>query len=192
MTKDASFTLFGDLRSGNCLKVVYAADHLGLAHTVEPIDIMTGGSRTEAYLAMNPAGQVPMVRFADGRTLAQSNAIMLHLAEGSDLIPTDGFERAKMLEWMFWEQYSHEPYVAVCRFHMVYQGRAKDEREPDRVTRGEGALDLMESHLAHHEYLAGGAVSLADISLIAYTQLAGEGGFDLSTRPGIQRWIARV
>jgi len=128
----------------------------------------------------------------DGRPLAQSNAIILHLAEGSALIPADAYERARMLEWMFWEQYSHEPYVATSRYHMVYLGRTKDQREPMRVERGEKALDLMETMIKGRTWFAGEALSVADIALIAYTRLAHEGGFDMASRPEVMAWIGRA
>jgi glutathione S-transferase len=142
-------------------------------------------------LAMNPAGQVPTVVLDDGRPLAQSNAIILHLAEGSDLTPADRYERAKMLEWMFWEQYSHEPCVAVARFQVKYLGRPPSELDPNLVKKSQAALDLLEQSLVG-DFLVGGQVSLADVALVAYTRLAPEGGFDLSGTPRIVAWIGRV
>jgi glutathione S-transferase len=141
---------------------------------------------------MNPAGQVPLVRYDDGRTLAQSNAIILSLAEGSALIPTDAYQRAKMLEWLFWEQYSHEPYVAVARFQVHYLGKAAAELEPRIVERGKGALKLLDEQLTGRSFLVGDALSLADIALVAYTRVAHQGGFDLGDYPAVQRWIARM
>jgi glutathione S-transferase len=183
--------IYGDAMSGNCLKVKYVADHLGLAYTWVPVDIMTGGSRTDAYLARFPAGQVPGVEFADGRCLAQSNAIIRHLARGSALLPDDPWAQAKIDEWLFWEQYSHEPTIAVCRFHMRYRGEPAGTRDPKKVAGGEAALDLMQRHLTQRSFLVGDAVSLADVALFAYTQFAHEGGFDLTTRPAIQGWLTR-
>ncbi len=130
------------------------ADSLGLSYDWIETDIMAGQSRTAAYLAMNPAGQVPAVILDDGRPLAQSNAIILHLAEGSALIPKDAYERARMLEWMFWEQYSHEPYVAVARFQVRYLGKAVADLEPRIVERGNGALQRLEDGLADRSFLA--------------------------------------
>jgi glutathione S-transferase len=132
---------------------------------------------------------VPVVEFDDGRTLAQSNAIIRYLARGSTLIPADAFAAARMDEWLFWEQYSHEPYIAVCRFHMRYLGKAASELDPDRVKRGYAALDRMEQHLAGSRFLVGDAFSLADVALLAYTRVAHEGGFDLARYPSIRRWI---
>ncbi len=184
--------IYGDRISGNCLKALYTADYLGLDYEWVDIDIMKGESRTPEYLAMNPAGQVPMLVLDDGRAIAQSNAIIGFLAEGSDLLPADAYDRAKAYEWLFWEQYSHEPYVAVCRFVMVYENKPAAERESWRVERGEAALDLMEQSLAGRDWFAGDALSIADIALIAYTRLAHEGGFDLASRPRVQAWIGRT
>lgn len=184
--------IYGDRISGNCLKVQYTADYLGLDYDWVDTDIMQGESRTPEYLAMNPAGQVPMLLLDDGRAIAQSNAIIGYLAEGSDLMPADRYDRAKACEWMFWEQYSHEPYVAVCRFVMVYEKKPAEERESWRVERGEAALDLMEQSLDGRRWFAGAALSIADIALIAYTRLAHEGGFDLQARPRLINWIERV
>ena len=128
-------------------------------------------------------GQVPAIELDDGRCLAQSNAIIRFLARDSALLPEDGFAQAKIDELLFWEQYSHEPYIAVCRFHMVYLGRPKEAREPQRVERGEAALDLMEKLLAGRDWLVGSSMTIADIALLAYTRLAHEGGFDLAGRP---------
>ncbi len=188
---EPAFTLYGDRRSGNCLKIVFAADWLGLDYRFVDVDIMTGESRTPEFLAVNPAGQVPAVDFGDGKTLAQSNAVLLYLAENTALLPEDPFLRAKVNEWLFWEQYSHEPYVAVCRFLMVYKGLGLEQREAWRVERAEAALDLMESELAGKSFLVGETLTVADIALLAYTRVAHEGGFDLSKRPNLTAWIAR-
>ena len=185
-------TIYGDSISGNCLKVKWTADHLGLAYRWIEVGILQGGSRTADFLAMNPAGQVPTVLLDDGRPLAQSNAIILHLAEGSDLIPADAYARAKMLEWMFWEQYSHEPYVAVARFQVRYQGKAPHELEPRLRERGAQALGRLEDGLAGRSFLVAEGLSLADVALVAYTRVAGEGGFDLAAYPRVRGWIARV
>ena len=152
---------------------------------------MQGESRTPEFLARNPQGQVPVVEFDDGRCLAQSNAIIHYLARGSALLPDDPFARAKVDEWLFWEQYSHEPYIAVCRFHMVYLERRIEEREPQRVERGEAALDLMEVALGKNAWLVGHTMTVADIALLAYTRLAHEGGFDMALRGNIRAWIGR-
>jgi glutathione S-transferase len=183
--------IYGDLGSGNCLKVKYTADRLGLAYTWVPVDTMKGETRTPDFLARFPMARIPGVEFPDGRRLAESNAIIRYLACGTALLPDDAFAQAKIDEFLFWEQYSHEPYVAVCRFHMVYLGRSKDAREPWRVERGEAALDLMDRSLAGRDWLAGETMTVADIALLPYTRLAHEGGFDLSSRANLRSWIAR-
>ncbi|HLG82111.1 MAG TPA: glutathione S-transferase family protein [Bradyrhizobium sp.] len=182
--------IFGDGNSGNCLKVKWVCDHLGLAYDWVEIDTMRGESRTEAFLKLNPFGQVPTVELADGRTLAQSNAIIRYLARASDLIPADAFAAARMDAWLFWEQYSHEPYVAVCRFQMVYLGKPQSELDPNLVKRGYAALDQLEQQLARTRYLVGDRFSLADVALLAYTRVAHQGGFDLARHGAIRRWIA--
>ncbi len=182
--------IYGDLNSGNCLKVKYAADVLGLDYTFVPVDLMKGETRTAEFLALNDMGQVPVVRLDDGRTLAQSNAILRYLARGTKLLPEDPYLQGKVDELLFWEQYSHEPYVAVCRFQMVYLGKSADERDPDKVKRGEKALDFMEKRLEGRRFFVGEALSIADIALFGYTRLAHEGGFDLSKRPNISAWIS--
>jgi glutathione S-transferase len=184
--------IYGDSISGNCLKVKWVADHLGLPYEWVETDVLKGESRTPAYLAMNPAGQVPLAVLDDGRPLAQSNAIILHLAEGSGLIPADPYDRARMLEWMFWEQYSHEPYVAVARFQVRYLGKAVSELEPRIVERSHGALKRLEDGLADSRFLVGEAVSLADVALVAYTRVAHEGGFDLDAYPRVKAWVTKV
>jgi glutathione S-transferase len=190
---EAFMKIYGDSISGNCLKVKWVADILGLRYDWIETDIMKGESRTPAYLAMNPAGQVPAVVLDDGRPLAQSNAIILHFAEGSDLIPKDAYDRARMLEWMFWEQYSHEPYVAVARFQVKYLGKPVAELEPRIVERGEGALQRLEDALAGGSpFLVGKALTLADVALVAYTRVAEDGGFRLADYPAVQAWIGRV
>ena len=127
--------IYGDERSGNCLKVKYTADALGLGYDWHAIDIMAGESRSTEFLAQNPQGQVPVVVLASGEILAQSNAIIRYLANGSALLPARPLAQAKVDDWLFWEQYSHEPYVAVCRFQMLYQSLSADQREPERVRR---------------------------------------------------------
>ncbi len=194
--------IYGDLGSGNCLKVMWTARHLGLPFTWMPVDILQGESRTPAYLAKFPQGQVPAVEFGDGRCLTQSNAIIRYLARGSALLPDDAFMQAKIDEWLFWEQYSHEPYIATTRYHIVYLKRAMDQREAWRVERGERALDFLEGHFARVDaggqfsptikpFLVGSSLTIADIALLAYTRVAPEGGFDLTCRPRLRDWLTR-
>ena len=165
--------------------------HLGLPYTWVPVDTLKGESRTPDYLAKFPQGQVPAIEAGNGRFLAQSNAIMRYLARGSRLLPDDSWTQAKIDEWLFWEQYSHEPYIAVCRFQMLYQHKPKEAREAWRVERGEKALNLMESELGGRDWLAASSFTIADIALFAYTRLAPEGGFDLQSRPNLRAWVVR-
>jgi glutathione S-transferase len=183
--------IFGDLGSGNCLKVKYTADHLGLPYTWEHVDIIKGETRTPESLTRFPLGRIPAVEFDDGRRLAESNAIIRYLARGSALLPDDAFVQAKIDELLFWEQYSHEPYVATTRYHMVYLKRSLDQREAWRVERGEAALDLMNRLLGGQEWLVGNSMTIADIALLPYTRLAHEGAFELASRPAVRAWIAR-
>lgn len=183
--------LYGDKGSGNCQKVRITADFLKVPYQWVDIDIMKAESRTADFLRKSPMGQVPMIELDDGRCLAQSNAIVRYLAQGSSLLPADPFTQARIDELLFWEQYSHEPYVATSRFHMVYLGRSTEERDPMRVERGEKALDLMQHLIKDRTWFVGESLSVADIALLAYTRLAHEGGFDLETRPDVKTWIAR-
>ncbi|HEY3798811.1 MAG TPA: glutathione S-transferase family protein [Caulobacteraceae bacterium] len=185
-------TIYGDLISGNCLKVKWTAERLGVSFSWKSVDIMQGQSRTPEFLALNPAGQVPTVILADGRPLAQSNAIILHLAEGSALIPGDAYQRARMFEWLFWEQYTHEPSIAVARFQVRYLGKPPGELDPKLVARGAAALALMQAALAGRDWLVGSEISLADIALVAYTRMAGDGGFVLADYPAVLAWVERV
>ena len=183
--------IFGDSISGNCLKVKWTADHLSLPYEWVETSVLTGETRTPEFLAMNPVGQVPLAVLDDGRPLAQSNAIILHLARGSALIPTDPYLQARMFEWMFWEQYSHEPYVAVARFQVRYRGRDPATLEPELVGRAEAALDRLEAALAGSTWLVGDAFSLADMALLPYTRFAPEAGLDLSRWQSLTAWIRR-
>ncbi len=184
--------IYGDTNSGNCLKVKWVCDHLALPYEWISVDTLKGETRTTEFLKLNGAGQVPTVVLDNGGVLAQSNAIIRYLARGSDLIPRDAFAEAKMDEWLFWEQYSHEPYVAVCRFQMVYLGKAASDLDPDKIKRGYFALARMEHQLALTPFLVGDAVTLADVSLLAYTRVAHEGGFHLDGYASIRRWIGEA
>lgn len=181
--------IYGDTKSGNCLKVKWVCDYLALPYAWIAIDILKQETRSAQFLKLNSAGQVPVVEFDDGRTLAQSNAIIRYLARGSDLIPEDAFAAARMDEWLFWEQYSHEPAIAVCRFQMVYLGHSASELDPDKVKRGYAALERMEQQLAATRFLTGEALTLADVALLAYTRVAHEGGFRLDDYTSLRRWI---
>lgn len=183
--------IYGDRISGNCLKVLYTAQLLGREFVWRDVDVLKRESRTDEFLRLSPAGQVPIVVTEDGRVLAQSNAIIGWLAEGSALIPADPFARAKMYEWMFWEQYSHEPLIAVRRFQKLYLKKTDAEIDPDLLPKGKAVLALMDRHLADSVYFVGGALTLADIALLAYTRLAHEGGFDLTEFPNVLAWVGR-
>ena len=185
-------TLHGDIRSGNCLKARWLLDLLRRDYRWIDTDVTTGATRTPEFLALNPAGQVPLLVLDDGRTLAPSNAILLHLAENTDLVPQDAYERGRMFEWLFWEQYSHEPFIAVVRFQRLLAGRRTDEIEPRLMERGHAALARMEAALTGADWLVGIGPTLADLALVAYTRVAHEGDFDLAAYPAIQRWIVRV
>ncbi|TXN46906.1 glutathione S-transferase family protein [Methylobacterium sp. WL7] len=184
--------IYGDPGSGNCLKVKWVADHLGIPATWRTIDVPGGGAREPAFLALNPAGRVPLVVFPDGETLSESNAIIIHLAEGSALIHEAARARARMLQWMFWEQYSHEPYIAVRRYQLHYLKRSPDDLDPRLSERGADALRLMQGALDRSAFLVGDRLTLADVALVAYTRMAHEGGFDLAPYPALRPWIARV
>jgi glutathione S-transferase len=184
--------IYGDSISGNCLKVKWTADFLGVPYRWIETDVLKGGSRTAQFLALNPAGQVPVVVLDDGRPLAQSNAIILFLGENSALVPADAYERARMLEWMFWEQYSHEPYIAVARFQMAYLGKPREAVDQKLYERGYAALGRMSDTLSAQDFLVGQGLSLADIALVAYTRVAHEGGFELADYPAVRAWIDRV
>jgi glutathione S-transferase len=183
--------IYGDSISGNCLKVKWTCDFIGTSYEWIETSVVAGDTRKPAFLKVNPVGQVPAIVFADGRRLAQSNAIILYLAEGSALIPGESFQRARMLEWMFWEQYSHEPAIAVARFQVKFQAKGVTDLEPRLVERGNAALKRLDDGLEGRDFLLGAAVSLADIALVAYTRWAGDGGFDLVRYPRVQGWIGR-
>jgi len=190
----SAYKVYGDLISGNCLKVKWTLDLLGVAHEWAETSVLKGETRRPEFLAINPAGQVPLLVTPDGKALAQSNAIVLYLAEkhGGDLLPENDFDRAKVYEWLFWEQYSHEPYIAVRRFLKTYLGKTDAELDPKLMERGLSALTRMENQLAGATWIAGEAFSAADIALVAYTRFAQEGGFDLTVFSNVKSWIARV
>jgi glutathione S-transferase len=183
--------IFGDQRSGNCLKVRWTCERLGIPYVWHEVLALTGATRDRTFQLLNPAGQVPVVQLDDGRTLAQSNAIIWYLAEGSELIPNDRFARAKMHEWMFWEQYSHEPIIAVRRAKIALLNLPEADIDPKLLPRGYELLGLMETWLATHTWFSGDTFGLGDIALVAYTRFAPEGGWDLDAYASLKAWIKR-
>jgi glutathione S-transferase len=192
----AEYALYSMQSSGNCYKPRLLMHQLGLKFRIVDTDSGTGETRRPAFLALNPNGRVPLLVLPDGRRLSESNAMLLHLAEGTKYLPQDRYHRAVCYQWLFFEQYEHEPTVAVARSWLhVYPdriGKATPEQIADWHRRGYRALGVMEQRLAGHDWLAGDAYSVADIALYAYTHVAHEGGFDLKPYPGIQAWLARV
>jgi glutathione S-transferase len=186
--------VYGDIQSGNCYKIKLLAALLDIEHEWVHVDILAGETRSADFLARNPNGKIPLLELDDGRTLWESNAILNYLATDTAFLPHDRFLRAQVLQWQFFEQYSHEPYIAVARFIAKYLGLPDDRRDEYQAKQAGGhkALAVLESRLSAHPYLVASQLSIADISLYAYTHVAHEGGFDLSGYPGIQAWLQRV
>ena len=182
--------------SGNCYKVRLCARQLGIPVALKEYGLHDGATRTPEYLAMNPNGRVPMLELGDGRFLPESGAILWYLAERTKLVPDDNWHRAQTLQWMFFEQYSHEPYVAVARFWLTYAPKAELDKKRHLTgewhAKGNAALDVMETHLSAHDWFAGKRYSIADIALFGYTHCAAEGGFDLTQYPNVEAWLVRV
>jgi len=188
-------TLYSMQSSGNSYKVRMLLARLGMPYHLVEIDRFKGENRTPEYLAINPDGRLPALQLDDSRMLAESNAILVYLAQGSAWLPADPFDYAETLRWMFFEQHSHEPAIAEARFwlHFVRGGRELRTHEIDQwMERGYAALALMEQHLSRHDYFVGDRETVADLALYAHTHVADEGDFDLSGFPGIGRWIARI
>ena len=185
--------LFDSQVSGNCYKVRLLLAHLGRSYDRYEVDVVDRSDRAELLGALNPALRVPTLVLDDDRVLAESNAILWFLADGTPYLPTDSFERAQVLQWMFFEQYSHEPNIAVVRFWVHVAGGPPSSKELEaRRSGGHAALAAMEAHLAGREFLVGGIYTIADIALYAYTHVAHEGGFDLAPYPSIGGWLTRV
>lgn len=183
--------VFGMVASGNCHKVKLVLDLLRIPYRWHETDIMQGASRTPEFLRMNPTGKVPVLQIDTHTFLPESNAILCYLAEGSDLWPGDRLTRARALQWLFFEQYSHEPYIAVARFIKMFQKKPDDPRLPDIMKRGYAALDVMEGHLARHPFFVADKLTIADIALFAYTHKAHTGGFDMARYPSVRAWLDR-
>ena len=189
-----SYTLYGDSRSGNCYKVATLLRLTGRDFEWIETDVMTGATRTDEFLALNPNGKVPLLLLPDGRPLAESNAALLYLSEGTPWLPGERFERALVYQWLFFEQYSHEPYIAVARFLVKLAGREHEEAERLETLRERGhqALAVMEKQLSAGAFLAGERFTAADIALYAYTHTAEDGGVSLGGYPAVCRWLRRV
>jgi len=187
-------TVYGFSPSGNCHKVRLLLEQLGRDYDWVETDSARGATRTSAFLAINPNGKVPVLVRDDGAVLAESNAILCWLAEGTAFLPSDPWGRAQALSWMFFEQYSHEPYIAVARFICGWTPADSPRRAdlPTLRTRGHAALAVMERHLASASWFTGADYGIADIALFAYTDVAADGGFDLSPYPALRDWLARV
>lgn len=187
-------TVYGDLISGNCYKVKLILELTQQPHEWVPIDILKGESRTPEFLAMNQNGRIPLVALEDGSYLPESNAALFYFAAGSSFWPSDTRAQAEVLQWMFFEQYSHEPYIATSRYwiHIAKEVETKAEWLSEAQPKGYGALDVMEERLNKSSFLAGDQASIADLALFAYTHRAHEGGFSLKRYPSITSWISRV
>ncbi len=188
------FKVYGDYRSGNCYKIKLLLELLNLPYEWVAVDILKGETQSEAFLAKNPNGKIPVLELEDGTCLWESNAILNFLADGTEFLPTEPRLRTQVLQWQFFEQYSHEPNIAVARFIKLYQGlpveRQKEYEECHAL--GYKALKVMELQLSRTPYLVGEHYSIADIALYAYTHVADEGGFDLTAYPAIRGWLERV
>ena len=187
------YTLYQYPSSGNCYKICLLMHQLGLSYESVTVDILNKESRSADFLKINPNGRVPVLQI-DDKFLPESNAALWYLAEGTDFIPEDRFARAQVLQWMCFEQYSHEPYIATVRFWVsILKDKAGNLAQiKQRMPQGYAALDVMEKHLTEHDYFVANRYTIADIALYAYTHVAEEGEFDLSTYPNIQSWFKRI
>lgn len=187
-------TIYGMRTSGNCYKLQLLLDQLGRGYRWVDVDSVHGATRTPEYLAKNPNGKVPLLELEDGRRLAESDAILCYLAEGTPFLPDDRWLRAQTLQWLFFEQYSHEPCIAVARFirRWLPADHPRQAEIPALLQKGGQVLAVMEQHLATRDWFVGDSYGIADIALFAYTHCAGDGGFDLPAFPNICAWLARV
>ncbi|MDR5736929.1 MULTISPECIES: glutathione S-transferase family protein [unclassified Caballeronia] len=187
-----TYHVHGVSASGNCYKVRLALEQLNLPYAWHEVDMMHGATRTDEFKKLNPNGKVPVLCIDETTTLSESDAILCYLADGTPLMPDDRLQRAQVLQWMFFEQYSHEPYVAVARFILQFLKQSDDPRLPDKTAGSYRALDVMEQHLATRTFLVAERYTVADIALFAYTHVADEAGLDLSRYPSIRAWLDRV
>jgi glutathione S-transferase len=187
-------TVYGMKASGNCYKLALLLEQLGRPYRWVEVDSVNGQTRTPEFLAKNPNGKVPLLELADGRLLPESNAILCYLADGSRFLPADAWQRAQVLQWLFFEQYSHEPYIAVARFiaRWLPADHPRQADLPKLRERGHQALAVMEQTLARQDFLAASGYSIADIALYAYTHESDVGGIALDDYPGIRAWLARI
>ena len=186
--------LYNSPVSGNCYKVRLLFAHLGVEYETRDVDVVDRSNRAALIGGLNPARRVPTLVLDDGRALAESNAILWYFGEGTPFVPPDPYDRARVLQWQFLEQYEHEPSIAVARFLKTYSGRPDlyEERREELQTRGRRALEALDQGLEGREWLVGDGMSIADISLYAYTHVADEGGFSLEPHPAIRDWLGRV
>ncbi len=187
-------TLYNSAPSGNCYKVRLLLSHLGLDYERIEVDVVNRGSRPDELVRHNPARRVPMLVLDDGRAIPESNAILWHLARGTDYLPDDPFQSVQTLQWMFFEQNLHEPNIAVVRYWVAIQKEPEKFAQPIEIRRaaGNAALAAMEGHLAQNDFFAAGRYTIADIALYGYTHVAEEGDFDLGAYPAIRAWLDRV
>ena len=187
-------TIYGDILSGNCYKLKLLCALLDIPHEWVAVDVVKGESRTPDFLAMNPNGKIPVVQLENGEFLPESNAALHYLAAGTPWLPTDRLAHARVLQWMFFEQYSHEPFIAVARYISKYLGLPESRRAEyeSKQAGGHRALAVMEQQLARGPFLVGASATIADIALYAYTHVAHEGGFDLAAYPALQAWLGRI
>jgi glutathione S-transferase len=188
------YRVYGDLLSGNCYKIKLLMSLLGIPHEWSHVDIVAGDTHTPQFEAMNRNSKIPVLQIGASQYLCESNAILNYLAEGSAYLPAAGLARARVLQWQFFEQYSHEPYIAVARYINTYLGLPAARREEffAKQAGGNKALSVMEEHLSQAPFFVGDAPTIADISLYAYTHVAGEGGFDLEQYPAIRQWLCAL
>jgi glutathione S-transferase len=184
--------LYNNPLSGNCYKVRLLAAQLGLDLELREVDVLDRAGRPELLGGLNPALRVPVLILDDGKALPESNAIIHYLAEGTEYLPQERFERAQVLQWLFFEQYSHEPHIAILRFWSLFGIDASDEQRKEKRWWGNFALAALDKHLRDHAFLVGERYTIADIALYAYTHVAPEGGFELSRFPAIAPWLDRV
>ena len=194
MPKESVVKIYGDIQSGNCYKVKLLTSLIEIEHEWIEVDILANETQTDSFLTKNPNGKIPLLELEDGSCISESNAILHYLASNTPLIGNSHFTSAKILQWQFFEQYSHEPFIAVARFIAKYLGLPEERKAEFEAKQAGGhkALKVMEEQLQKTPYLVGDELTVADISLYGYTHVAHEGGFDLSEYPAIQQWIERI